>query len=369
MGLEGISSDMGIDSRTMLLILQKVTYVTKTRKAYGFHIYWLSRKQNPSIPNHKYNFKSGFESEIKTGKQMCTLPHSTRREDSEFHYCAIGRTDKLLVSDEFYDIILELLGDCFIREAQIGQSNENQNQAKAKYNNHKTNFSSLSPEIIQISVDYLSPYAIKNHRNDFALGFGETTFHSRISQESAATILEGICDKTRDEEKRNRLETLHSTYERGLAGEPVTGGPTLAELIMQVKNYDNVTANKIVDTLKGFWREDVRKQKVGSETLVELSITKAKREKEGFVKVRGKIIGISPVYNMIKSIDVQCTVCKYNERITYPNPKFKSHIKERSKCPNSADDGHSSGNTVVTNYEYLSTLDVSYEEMTISKIS
>ena len=338
-GLDGISSDdVSIESLTILSILQKVTYVTKTRKTYGFHIYWLSRSLNPSIPNHKCKFKPGCESEIKTGKQMCTLPHSTHRDDSEFHYYAIGRTDKLLTSEGFYDILLELFEGCLLMEEQRGQNNEDQNQQRAEHNNHKIKFYSLSPEIIQITVDYLSPYAIKNHRNDLALGFGGTAFHSRIAEESAARILEGICDRAGDEEKRNRLQTLHSTYEKGVEGEQVTGGPTLAELIMQVKNYDILTAKKIVETLKEFWREDIRKQESQNETLVELSITKAKREQKGFVKVRGKIIGISPVYNMIKSVDLQCTVCDYHEHVTYPKPTFKSHIKERSKCPNTTDD-------------------------------
>jgi hypothetical protein len=217
--------------------------------------------------------------------------------------------------------------------------------------------------MIQISVDYLSPYSIKNHRNDLALGFGGTAFHSRISEESATRILEGICDRAGDEEKSNRLQTLHSTYKKGLEGEPVSGGPALAELVKQVKNYDILTSKMMVDTLKGFWREDIRRQgsEDENETLVELSITKAKRER--LVKVRGKIIGISPVYNMIKSVDVQCTVCDYRDHVAYARPMFKPHLKERSKCPNTADDIHGSGSTVVANYEYLSTLDLELQDL------
>jgi replicative DNA helicase Mcm len=292
-----------------------------------------------------------------------TSSWTTHRYDSEFHYYAIGRTDKLLTSEKFYEILLELFEGCFLMEEQGRQHNKDQNQKRAEPNNHKINFHSLSPEIIQVTVDYLSPYAIKNHRNDLALGFGGTAFHSRISEESAARILEGICDRAGDEEKRNRLQTLHSTYEKGVEGERVIGGPTLAELIMQVKNYNILTAKKIVDTLKGFWREDIRKQESENETLVELSITKAKREQKGLVKVRGKIIGISPVYNMIKSIDLQCTICDYHEHVTYPKPTFKSHIKERSKCPNTTDDMHSSGSTVVADYEYLSTVDIELQDL------
>lgn len=132
---------------------------------------------------------------------------------------------------------------------------------------------------------------------------------------------------------------------------------------MQVKNYEIRTAMKIVETLKGFWREDIRKQQSENEPLVELSIAKAKRKQKGHVKFRGKIIGISPVYNMIKSVDVQCSVCDYHNHITYARPMFKPHIKENSKCPKSTDDLHGSGSTVVADYEYLSTLDIELQDV------
>lgn len=201
---------------TILSILQKVTYVTKTRKASGFHIYWLSRKQNPSIPSHKYKVKSGSEFEIKTDKQMCTLPHSTHREDFGFRYYAIGRTDKLLLHEELYVILCKLLESCLlIRDEEQEQNSEGRNRRREESNNGNIKFHSLSPEAILISVDYLSPYAIRNYRNSLALVFGGTAFHFRIAEQSAAKILEGTCERAGDEEKNNRLQTLHSTYKKG----------------------------------------------------------------------------------------------------------------------------------------------------------
>jgi len=363
MSLECISSDVNIEDLTILSILQKVTYVTKTRKEYGFHVYWLSRTRHPRIPSHKYKVKSGSEFEIKTEKQMCTLPSSTHREDPGFHYYTIGRTDRLLTSEELYGIFLALFEDCFLPDEQNSQNNKDDKQQRAKRNSHNIKSHSLSPEIIQFTIDYLSSYAIKNHRNDLALRFGGTAFYSGISEGSAATILEGICDRAGDEEKANRLQTLHATYEKGTKNERITGGPTLAELIMQVKNYDIQTAIKIVDTLRGLWSEDIRKQQSENEPLAELSISEAKRKQKGHVKTRGKIIGISPVYNMIKSVDVQCSVCDNHNHVIYARPMFKPHIKENSKCPNSDDDLHGSGSTAVADYEYLSTLDVELQDL------
>ena len=57
------------------------------------------------------------------------------------------------------------------------------------------------------------------------------------------------------------------------------------------------------------------------------------------------------------------TVCDYHDHVTYAKPIFKSHIKERSKCPNTTDDMHSSGSTVVADYEYLSTLDIELQDL------
>jgi hypothetical protein len=57
LGLEIIPSGMSIESISILSVLQKVTYVTKTRKPCGYHLYWLSRNKNSSIPNHKHQYR------------------------------------------------------------------------------------------------------------------------------------------------------------------------------------------------------------------------------------------------------------------------------------------------------------------------
>ena len=72
------------------------------------HFWWLSHNQNKSIKS--LDCKKGFEFEIKTDKRngLCTLPPSTHRDDPNFRYAAIGRTDKLLISDHLYDLFCEL---------------------------------------------------------------------------------------------------------------------------------------------------------------------------------------------------------------------------------------------------------------------
>src|SRR6185437_7880838 len=95
-----------------------------------------------------------------------------------------------------------------------------------------------------------------------------------------------------DLEKDSRLITLHSTYKNGIEGKSITGGPTLAQLLERLRKFNTSTANSIVQKLKTMWQKGMPK---------ELSIIQAKRDKSGFVRVKGTIIGLSSVYNLIKS--------------------------------------------------------------------
>ena len=74
-----IDSDnvLGILNFDLLEELKLKTYVTKTKKDCGYHIYWLSHKQHPPIGITKC--KPGYEFEIKTDNSLglCTLPPST----------------------------------------------------------------------------------------------------------------------------------------------------------------------------------------------------------------------------------------------------------------------------------------------------
>jgi hypothetical protein len=73
--------------------------------------------------------------------------------------------------------------------------------------------------------------------------------------------MKGICDKTKDyKEKNNRITSLKATYRNGCEGKPITGGPTLIDLITRVKGYDNTFANDIVNNLKKLWQDDIHEK-------------------------------------------------------------------------------------------------------------
>ena len=359
----GISENEFV-SLTLLDVFKKNTFVTKTRKPHGFHIWWLSHNQNKSISTK--DCKKGYEFEIKTDKKngLCTLPPSTHRNDSSFTYSAIGRTDKILVNDILYNLFIELFNDCLRKDTEENKNNGVSNKNSDKQQPKNIIFHSLSPLSIQASVDYLMPYYIDGNRHNFALPFSGTTFHSRISEESASLIMEGICDKSNDfKEKQDRLNTLRSIYKNGMEGRPITGGPTLADLIARVKEYDISFANTVIDTLKKLWQNDISSKKEKNDSIPkELSVAQAKREKSGFVKVKGTIIGLSPVYNMIKSVSLDCNVCGNHIKIDYPKPIYKSPFKEKNKC-SVENIEHGYGYTLIANCEYVSVVDIELQDL------
>ena len=89
-------------------------------------------------------------------------------------------------------------------------------------------------------MNFLSPiyYHITKNIRDIALVYLLVVQHGIlwISEESTTKILSEICARTADDEAKDRLQTLHNTYQKALNGEKITGGPTLADIIVQVSN-------------------------------------------------------------------------------------------------------------------------------------
>jgi hypothetical protein len=68
----------------------KATYVTKTNKKFGYHIYWFSHHQNKPIRANCC--KLGCEFEIKTDNAgHSTLPPSQHRKVPNFRYKSVGQ--------------------------------------------------------------------------------------------------------------------------------------------------------------------------------------------------------------------------------------------------------------------------------------
>ncbi len=358
---------------TLFDILKAVTFVTKTRKLYGLHLWWLSHSQNKSIKS--LDCKKGFEYEIKTDKSngLCNLPPSTHRNDKNFRYTAIGRTDKLLISDQLYDLFCEIFNEYLLSSNNVdGNDIKKQNIVTASGDKVATNkkleeqqqqqvpqldprmFYNLSAETIKLTVTLLLPFYKVGNRHDFAMFFSGTVFHYRVSEVSATSIIESICNKANDiQEKPDRLNTLHCTYKKGFEGKPLVGGPTLADLMSRVSGCDIAAANDLINNLKRLWQQEISK---------EISIAKAKRAKSGIVKIKGTIIGISPVYHMIKSISSTCEICGWFNKKDFQIPRFKASFKERDSCPQCFKDD-SITDTVNVSCEYITVVDLEVQDV------
>ena len=255
-------SEKEFSEYTILHILKMFTFVTKTRKKHGYHFWWLSHYQNMAIRNNDCKIESVFE--ILTDKQgLCTLPPSTHRDDKKFNYSAIGITDKILISDDLYPLFIELFKDCLRNDYDVNKNKKNVNGCACVQNHQhiKSKFYDLSHKTIHSSIDHLLPYYVEGNRHDFTLAFTGTASHFGIIRESTTAIMEGICDKSNDyKEKNGRILSLNATYKKGYEGSPITGGPTLVDLIVRLKGCDVAVANEIVNDLKKLWENDIHEK-------------------------------------------------------------------------------------------------------------
>lgn len=101
--------------------------------------------------------------------------------------------------------------------------------------------------------------------------------------------------------------------------------------------------------------------------LKELFVSQAIRQKQGYVKVTGQLIGQCPVYNMISAVNRDCYNCGYHDKLEYINkPLFKSPIKERGECPNCCKADRRPDTTISptlkASYEYFSTVDIELQD-------
>jgi hypothetical protein len=264
---------------TLLEQWKLVTFVTKTQKDCGYHVYWFehSDEHDPILTEY---CKKGHEFEIKCGKALCTLPPSRHRDNPYFHYENVGQADKIMIADGLHGkLVNDLLKDCLkkkhtksrkhVRTANsadlASMSSKTDVTANCKLNDivtsdNITNKIILSGEQIEDSIQHFLPYYCEGTRDKFAFGFSGLAYKQGIAEESASKILEDICIRTNDNEKDARLETLHRTYVNGLenGSDGITGKTKLKEVIAFVSNGDDRTTDRttedVIENSLKIWR-------------------------------------------------------------------------------------------------------------------
>ena len=185
----------------------KNTYVTKTRKPNGFHIYWLSHKQHESVLTTDCVH---CEFEIKSDKRSghSTLPPSRHREDTGLHYKNYGQ-QKLFVSDNMYDRLIEALKHCLKAKRSGVGGDANTNKQKSYTGGENTE---LDDADIQVIAECILPYYKKGRRHPIVFGLSGVLHKSGISRDSAIALMEELAKNDKESDVRNAVSTVEQTF-------------------------------------------------------------------------------------------------------------------------------------------------------------
>ena len=168
------------------------TFVTKTQKDCGYHVYWFEHNSE-NTPVHIDDCKKGSEFEIKCGKSLCTLPPSRHRDNPFFQYESIGQSDKIMISDGLYGKLVDnYLVTCLKRKkvSKLGSHNlleENSNKMPQDQSNSYdldppsndlslTSTTILTNKQIEESVQCLLIYYKEKTRHLFIIAAGALTY-------------------------------------------------------------------------------------------------------------------------------------------------------------------------------------------------
>jgi len=213
--------------------MQQCSVVIKTRKAYGFHLYWLSHKQHKPILTT--DCKQGFEFEIKAEKSCSTLPPSRHREDPDFQYRNTGQ-HKLFISDKLYDKLVEALRECLETKG---------NKRKKSYDNTGAQ-TDLDDKEIQVISSVISPYYKKPRRHPLAFALSGLFHKSNVSKDSTIALMETLAKEDSEQDRRKAIATVEETYQQD--PKVVAGSKYLLETLERVTG-DHDIAKDILDKI------------------------------------------------------------------------------------------------------------------------
>jgi hypothetical protein len=150
-------------------------------------------------------YEKGFEFEMKTDKSsgLGTLPPSKHSEDSSFQYKNYGQ-QKLLVSDELYDRLLEALADCLKpkRSSNVGGDGKKE---KPYSDDDKTE---LDDADIKVIAECVRPYYKKGRRRPIVFGLSGLLHKSSISKDSAIALMETLAKNDKESDVRCSLSSF-----------------------------------------------------------------------------------------------------------------------------------------------------------------
>jgi hypothetical protein len=216
--------------RYFLNEIGKETYGVKTRKKWGRRYYWLSHKQERPVRSNDCKIDQRFEIKTDNSTGHGTLPPSRYRNDPTKYYQSIG-SDKIAIRDGMYDGLLTVLADCLIdkkSKKSSSQSTDQKNTTSIRFNLTEEDLEEISNEV--------SNYYQEGFRHHIIYGLSALLFKRGISLDSSEYIVTNLCCNAEypDPEKIDRLATLHNTYEKAFAGQPIEGYSSLLKTITAI---------------------------------------------------------------------------------------------------------------------------------------
>lgn len=205
------------------------TYVTRSRRSYGFHIFWMTTGPLPHISKMDMLDQHHLGSfEVKTDKSLglMTLPPSHHRQHASFQYFAVGLQNHIMTDDKFFTKLVIALQEFIQPEFLyrhdvlqiVGRENikveEPKPKPKKRTSGHFKRYGlhDLTDEQVKAYVDTLRPYYFKGDRNNLVFVLAGYLHRRCVKLESALRVIEILAKSTDDRELYSRLKTTKDTF-------------------------------------------------------------------------------------------------------------------------------------------------------------
>lgn len=187
----------------------KKTFISKTKKKYGRHVFWFSYKQHKPIGTRDCKHGTEFEIETDNSLGLITLPPSRHRDDPQTTYQRIGQ-NKIQIIERMYDELLKTLDDC-IKQTKVISGHVINNRSDLKADSNNVGF---IESILRSIADNLKPFYRRGYRHHIIMGLTGMLHKRDLQKEYARKIVEILTID--DEESASRFLTLEETYREHL---------------------------------------------------------------------------------------------------------------------------------------------------------
>jgi len=353
-----------------------ITYVTKSKKEFGYHFYWLEdwSDDNDFVTIDDNDLKSQDALfEIGIGLKYTQLAGG-HRKDANFRYRNIGclklKAPEIVVRNGLYNTLLDcIFKDLLLdtddmkrrRKMQLknrdpfhrqfnSRSNGNENGGNPELQN--LNFNKLADwQVGMVSLWARQFYGVNDHYYFFMRSFLGTLVWYRVDEESARKIIDLIYDqKPSSEPKSKWYDLLSSSYQNLLNGGNIEGRPRLIKAIQRNLNFNDTDAatkqvehlNSIIKSTNVYGSQIQQQYQIGQDEEEPdhlISVSEATSLHGGIHKVEGVISAIWPKQKLIGKISYLCLSCNnlhegFVSRLTNGKPSIFQFIKPPKKCTN-----------------------------------